>query len=591
MVSSWVRAVVIAAIGILVVACGDEDSSETASATQVNHPPVISGEPVLKVVEGDLYDFRAKASDPDGDPLIFSVSGKPAWMTFDSETGQLTGRPNGKDVGKHKGIVVSVSDGQDEATLDPMDVEVVAASTVTNEAPVISGTPPSEAIVDSFYDFVPTVSDAEGDPLSFQIVNRPAWATFDAAIGRLSGTPAVADIGIDSDIVIRVTDGTSVAELGPFVISVNAAPVANSAPVISGTPDPDVLVGEAWTFTPQAGDNDADTLSFEVFNAPAWTSFDTVTGTLSGVPGDEDTGIHRNITITVSDGQASASLPRFSIEVISNNTPPGISGSPASSVEAGQPYSFTPTASDSDGDTLTFSIVNRPVWADFDTATGTLSGTPGGGDSGTTSGIVISVSDGEATASLASFAIEVIGVNAAPTISGTPGTSVLVGSTYSFTPQADDPDQDGLSFSVQNLPVWAGFDADTGTLSGSPGAADVGVYTSVSITVSDGDLTDTLGPFSIEVIAVATGSATLSWQPPTENTDGSPLQNLAGYVVYWGTASGSYSHSETIDNAGASAYTVGNLLAGQTYYFSLTAYSDDGLESNFSNEASKTIRQ
>jgi hypothetical protein len=84
-----------------------------------------------------------------------------------------------------------------------------------------------------------------------------------------------------------------------------------------------------------------------------------------------------------------------------------ISGTPATTVAAGNLYSFTPSASDSDGGALTFSIANAPAWATFNTRTGQLSGVPKASDVGTTSGIVITVADGTATAALAAFSITV----------------------------------------------------------------------------------------------------------------------------------------------------------------------------------------
>ncbi|KHT64265.1 hypothetical protein RJ45_07400, partial [Photobacterium gaetbulicola] len=85
---------------------------------------------------------------------------------------------------------------------------------------------------------------------------------------------------------------------------------------------------------------------------------------------------------------------------------------------------------------LTFGIDNLPSWASFNTASGVLSGTPTNDDVGTTSNIVITVSDGNETASLAAFNLEVVNVNDAPTISGTPATSVNQDASYSFTPVA-----------------------------------------------------------------------------------------------------------------------------------------------------------
>jgi len=293
--------------------------------------------------------------------------------------------------------------------------------------------------------------------------------------------------------------------------------------------------------------------------------------------------------ISASDGAASAALPAFTITVSgAPNRPPTISGTPATTTTVGIAYAFAPTASDPDGGTLTFSIANRPGWATFNTATGRLTGTPA--TVGTFSNIAISVSDGSASASLPVFTITVNAApNRPPTISGTPTTSVLQGVAYSFQPTATDPDGNTLTFSIANRPAWASFDTATGRLTGTPGAANVGTTSGIAISVSDGAASVSLPAFSIAVQAVANGSATLSWLPPTTNTDGSPLTNLAGYKIYWGTAPGNYSSSATVMNAGLTAYVVTNLTPN-TYYFAVKAVNSTGTESVFSNPASKTIQ-
>ena len=90
------------------------------------------------------------------------------------------------------------------------------------------------------------------------------------------------------------------------------------------------------------------------------------------------------------------------------NQPPTIAGIPALIIVHGVNYSFVPTANDPDGDTLTFSIVNKPSWASFDIQTGELSGIPEASDIGDFSNIVISVTDGTESALLPTFAIRVI---------------------------------------------------------------------------------------------------------------------------------------------------------------------------------------
>ncbi|MGB7440133.1 MAG: putative Ig domain-containing protein, partial [Coleofasciculaceae cyanobacterium] len=95
--------------------------------------------------------------------------------------------------------------------------------------------------------------------------------------------------------------------------------------------------------------------------------------------------------------------------------------------------------------------------------------------------------------------------NAAPSISGSPTTSLNVGEDYSFTPTASDPDGDTLSFSIQNAPMWAIFDQATGTLSGNPAASNIGSVDDIAITVTDGRLADTLSAFSIAVMPEKVG--------------------------------------------------------------------------------------
>jgi len=275
------------------------------------------------------------------------------------------------------------------------------------------------------------------------------------------------------------------------------------------------------------------------------------------------------------------------------NAPPTISGTPATSVTAGSGYSFTPSASDPEAtDTLTFSVTNKPSWAQFSTSTGALTGTPTASDVGTTSGIVVSVSDGTSSVSLPAFnlAVTAAATNHAPTISGSPATSVTAGNTYSFTPTAADVDGNTLTFSIKNKPSWATFSSTTGKLSGTPASSNVGTTNGVQISVSDGSLSASLTAFNLAVVAapVTTGSATLTWVAPTVNSDGTPLNDLAGYVIRYGTSASSYSSNLRVTDPTLQSYTVSNLPSG-TYYFAVAAIDTSDNTSADSNQVSKTI--
>jgi len=279
------------------------------------------------------------------------------------------------------------------------------------------------------------------------------------------------------------------------------------------------------------------------------------------------------------------------------NRVPTISGTPPSSVVAGQLYSFTPTAADADGDALTFSIQNKPSWANFSTATGALTGTPTVANS-TYSNIRITVSDGKSSASTNAFSITVTAAPSPPsgptlTFSATPGGTyaALAGATVSGSINVRLSDcttgpwtfsVDGATVNTERLCPYALVDDnvlyDTRTLSnGTHTIRAVGPSTvTATFTVSNGS-------------APLTGSAMLNWRAPTQNTDGSTLIDLAGFRILYGSSPGALTRSIDIANPGVGTYVVQNLTSGQ-WYFTVRGYNASGIESGNSNVGSKTIQ-
>jgi hypothetical protein len=84
------------------------------------------------------------------------------------------------------------------------------------------------------------------------------------------------------------------------------------------------------------------------------------------------------------------------------------------------------------------------------------------------------------------------------------------------------------------------------------------------------------------------GVVTLSWMPPTENEDGSPLLDLAGYRIYWHDTSGLHTGSLKIDNPGLSTAVIDNLAAG-TYEFAMSSVNAAGIESTRSNTITRVV--
>jgi hypothetical protein len=174
-------------------------------------------------------------------------------------------------------------------------------------------------------------------------------------------------------------------------------------------------------------------------------------------------------------------------------------------------------------------------------------------------------------------------------ISGAAAQYIAIDERYVFAPAATSSTGRALTFAVTGRPPWLNFDSSTGTLSGSPTAADVGLHRGIGVQVSDGTRTAQLPPFNIEVVATGTRTATVAWQTPTQNEDGSPLSDLAGFQISYGRQSGDYTHNVDVPNPGVATYVVPGLVPG-TYYFALTAYNDLDVDSSPSPEMTIVIR-
>lgn len=156
----------------------------------------------------------------------------------------------------------------------------------------------------------------------------------------------------------------------------------------------------------------------------------------------------------------------------------------------GQPYHFTPGVYDPLGETLYFTATNLPAWLTLDTATGALSGTPTVADVGSTGNLVLSVSNGLASAALPPFILTVVATAAQlddePIFENpAPPTNAVVGERYYYDPGLFDPEGEPLLVNAANLPGWLSLDPITGILSGTPGAGDVGAAIGIVLTATE----------------------------------------------------------------------------------------------------------
>ncbi len=179
-----------------------------------------------------------------------------------------------------------------------------------------------------------------------------------------------------------------------------------------------------------------------------------------------------------------------------------------------------------------------------------------------------------------------VDANSPPTLSGRPASTVTAGELWAFTPEASDPDGDPLWFTIQNAPGWAQFDPQTGALWGTPTAGNAGRTENIILAVTDGIASESLPAFSVTVTGGGSEfSAEVELEPPTRRVGGSVLDNLAGHRIYYGPGKNTLDRMVEIDNPGVTVVRVDDLAKG-SWFFSATAYDEDGRES----ERSRIVR-
>ncbi|USD30450.1 tandem-95 repeat protein [Pseudoalteromonas sp. SCSIO 43201] len=413
------------------------------------------------------------------------------------DNGELTITPK-QDKNGLLTFTYTVADSEDLRS-EPASVEVTI--TPVNDAPVAKENT-AQLLEDGSVEVNVLGNDTDVDSelksTSVTVVQQPKNGTAKVTVkGAILYTPNGNYFGNDELIyTVEDTEGL-VSNQAKVTITIESV---NDAPVISGTPSQSVDEDQAYRFTPAVSDVDQDALTFSIENQPSWTRFDDATGTLTGTPTEGQDGNYAGIVISVTDGKTTTSLNAFSITVNAVNDAPVISGTPTLNVKQDKPYRFAASASDIDSESLTFTITNKPNWAEFSTESGVLSGTPTRDDVGTYRGIVISVSDGLLSDSLATFNLEVLAVNAAP-IANNMQQTVKEDGTTSFVANVSDIDGDTLTVEVQNQPQRGQLSVQGKVFNYTPLPQFNGTDTFTYV-VKDGTFTSTVATVTMIVTAV-----------------------------------------------------------------------------------------
>jgi hypothetical protein len=198
----------------------------------LNRPPVFTTEPGTEAIVNKTYTYEAHATDPNGEPLSFSLPTAPAGMTVDAATGRLSWTPTAGDLG-NRDVTLRVEDGRGGSAQQHYVLAVTEAP--PNRPPVFTSTPVVDADVSTLYAYQVTARDADQDPLTFAIASGPATMAIDVSSGLVSWTPEVGDLGVQA-VSLTVDDGRGGTATQSFNILVQQQP-GNHDPVIISDPN------------------------------------------------------------------------------------------------------------------------------------------------------------------------------------------------------------------------------------------------------------------------------------------------------------------------------------------------------------------
>jgi len=507
---------------------GTVDASFTLAV--VNNPPSPVANSTQTATAGTAWSYVVNAfNDVNQDPLTYTVSGLPSWMSWDPITRKLSGTPG--PVGSWT-ITVTASDGTASANTS-------FVVTTPNVAPIVQAAIGTQSVArNTTWNFlIPanTFKDNNGDAMSYSIVGAlPNGVTFNGA--SFGGKPL--DLGTFT-ITVRASDGNGGYKDTSFTLTVTNTPpayTAGSLPARSGQS------GAAVSWALPAGsfsDANADALAYSLYvlipehevwywnaqdDAPdsrtepaKWVaasgvglsigSDGKITGSslypLSisqvdpGYPYYVANRIDYNyqLRIVATDPSQASASGNFTVSV---NAAPSAGSLPNQWIKSGLAWSYAFNAfNDANNDSLTYAVSGLPAGLSHPGGTSrTISGTP------TTAGtytVTVQANDGKGGVTSASFTLTVY-ANSAPTAPTIPNQSGTVGTSFSYTvPGFSDPDNDALSYSASGVPAGLSFNPSTMVISGTPSTA--GTYT-VTVTANDGRGGTVSKAFTITIAAL-----------------------------------------------------------------------------------------
>ena len=477
-------------LGLIVIEAG------TGTVGDLNYQAGVSADNIL-----GLFDSGAPYSAPLSITATTAVvssagmdGGNGGWPVIDDRIA-LPGTLLGIGIDEDQ-----IADSERNRTTDQIAFFAVDDSgTPTNSAPTIVNPGGQTNTEGDAVSLTIGASDPDGDTLTFGASGLPTGLSMDTSTGEISGTASVAG---NYNVTVDVNDGNGGSDATSFTWNVNPPP--NTVPTITNPGNQSNTEGDAVTLTVSASDADGDTLTFGAGGLPTGLTINASTGAITGTASAAGTF---NVIVDVNDGNGGSDNAAFTwkIDPLPNNAPVIVNPGNQSNAQ-GDAVSLTVSASDTDGDTLTFGASGLPTGLIINSVTGAITGSASATGS---FGVTVDVNDSRGGSDNAAFTWMVTApANIPPTIVNPGNQTNTEGDAVALTIGASDPNGDTLAFGANGLPTGLSINNATGEVTGTATAA--GTF-NVTVDVNDGRGGSDNAAFSWTVNAAPINN------PPTSN--------------------------------------------------------------------------
>ena len=427
-----------------------------------NSAPVITSFPPNPAVAGLPYAYAIRAQDADGQPLTFTLgAGTPAGLALDPQFATTTSAllrwtPTLSQVGTYA-LQIIARDSAGGETRQSYNLDVVASA--QNHAPDFTTAPRTQTRLALPYAYLAEAADADGDPLSFELVAGPPGMTLANPTPRIFNatlvqwTPTPAQLG-PNPVTLRVRDGRGGAKDQTFTIQVGST-LTNQPPVIVSTPPLQATAGQPYAYDLRATDPDGDDVNWQLISGPIGMSIDPASGALRWNPTLDQLGA-KTVTVQAADSLLASATQTWTINVGALNRPPRITSTAPVAAQTSELYLYAPRAVDPEGDALTWALVANPTGMTIDTATGLIRWTPATIQTGSAT-VTLRVSDGRGGSDTQSYTLTTgnIRANHPPVIVTTPSGGATALRLYTYAIRATDSDSQTLTLALRANPAGA----------------------------------------------------------------------------------------------------------------------------------------